>query len=302
MSTLPLSLARALAAVTLVCAVAACEEGDAGALTGTSNADAIAGDLGLGAAETASETADAAADTAPDVAVDTEPEPDVAVDAAPETVAEVADTAETVAEVVAEVAAADVKPETVAEVSDPCATKLATFTKLKDSAVTCKEFFECHKLSTASANCTDCSLWHNGLSADTQNLTDYTPEWKKSGCAKACGGPCTDTLANVGVCTGGKCETKSLTCKELDDAAAKALATGAKCAADADCKFKVSNTLGCGCPTFVNVTTMGPAKPLFLYMTMLVKAYKAKACTSEVVCACPDPQSAKCVAGVCIAQ
>ncbi len=302
MTTLDTILARGMVAVVAVFAIAACEEGDAGTLTGTSNADAIGAELGVGnadAADAAPQTVDVAADSAPEETADAEPPSDVAAEVATETVAEVADIApDTVAETVAEVSAPDIKPET----TDPCAAKLAQFTKLKDSATTCKEFYECHKLATASANCTDCSLWHSGLSIDTQNLNDYTPEWKKSGCAKACGGPCTDTVANVGVCTAGKCETKAMTCKELDDAAAKALATGAKCAADADCKFKVSNTLGCGCPTFVNSATMGPGKPLFLYMMMLVKAYKAKACTSEVTCACPDPQSAKCVAGVCIAQ
>jgi hypothetical protein len=117
-----------------------------------------------------------------------------------------------------------------------------------------------------------------------------------------CGSGCANMATQVGVCSAGQCATKELSCKELDSAASAALAEGAKCKADSDCAFKVSNTLGCGCPTFVNITTMGPGKPLFSYMKMLVLAYKAKVCVPETSCACPDPNTAKCVAGVCIAQ
>lgn len=277
--------------------LSACADGDVGTSTGTTDPDAIAGEVGLksdgAAAETAAldatqtdaQVAEVAAEIQqPDAAPEIAPPPDTAAEVAPPP------------DVVAEVAP---PPDTA---GDPCADKLATFNKLQASSLACDKFWQCHKPATASASCPDCQNYHNAMSADTQNLIDYTPEFKKSGCGGVCSGACMDMVKNVGVCTASKCETKELSCKELDAAAGQALAEGAKCSTDKDCTFKVSNTLGCGCPTFVNITTMGPAKPLFNYMIMLVKAYKAKACTSDTTCACADPNSAKCVSGVCIAQ
>lgn len=304
LSTLP----RWAALASAMAVLAGCEDGSLGTLNGTSMADSISGDLSLAAADVSAEataTTDASApaadlgQTEPADSADAEQPAEVISDAT----ARVEVSAEVSAEVTAEVTATpDVKTEVADTAADPCTAKSAQFNKLLTDASVCADFWQCYKPATASANCPDCQLHFNGTAAVTQNLIDFTPEWKKSGCAKTCSTPCVDMVSHVGVCSAGACQSKLLTCKELDSAAGQALAVGAKCSADTDCTFKVSNTLGCGCPTFVNVKAMGPGKPLFLYMTMLVKAYKAKVCTKDVVCECPDPQTAKCVAGICIAQ
>lgn len=298
------TLRRWAALVSTLAILAACEDGSLGTLNGTSIADSIGGDLSLAAADASAEataTTDASAPAADGAT--TEPADSADAEQPAEVISDATAPVEVSAEVTAEVTAPpDVKAEVADTAADPCTAKSAQFSKLLTDASVCADFWQCYKPATASANCPDCQLHFNGTAAATQNLIDFTPEWKKSGCAKACATPCLDMVTQVGVCSAGACQSKSLTCKELDSAAGQALAVGAKCSADADCTFKVSNTLGCGCPTFVNVKAMGPGKPLFLYMTMLVKAYKAKVCTKDVVCECPDPQTAKCVAGICIAQ
>lgn len=292
--------------VALACAlsVAACQEASDGTLVGSSEADSIGADMGLGkdsAAETTAgpaDSAEVAGDSAAEAAIDS-----VALDVPPADVAP-ADVPP------ADLPPADVAPIDVAPVDvpkpdtalDPCATKLAQFDALKAKALACATPFECYKGAPADGKCQTCQRHFNGNSADAQNLIDMAAVLKTGGCGAECGTGCYNMATHVGVCAAGQCTTKDLTCKELDAAASAALAQGAKCSADADCTFKVSNTLACGCPTFVNVKTMGPAKPLFNYMKMLVLAYKAKLCTAEVSCACPDPNTAKCVAGVCIAQ
>lgn len=291
-------------ALAAVAALAACQEAADGTLVGSSEADAIGADMSVGK-DSAPETAVA------DAAVEVAPE-DIGADAATDTaVADVPPVDVAPADVPkpdvppADVPPADVAPADVAKpdvVQDACATKIAQFDALKAKALACSTPFECYKPGPADGKCQTCQRHYNGNSADSQNLVDMAAVLKTGGCGSDCGIGCNNMSTQVGVCGGGQCATKELTCKELDSAAAAALAEGAKCSADADCTFKVSNTLACGCPTFVNVKTMGPAKPLFNYMKMLVLAYKAKLCTAETTCACPDPNTAKCVAGVCIAQ
>lgn len=285
-------------------AQAACLEVSDGTMVGSSEADAIGADLALGkdsAPETTAADAevseilvDVGADLPSDAALVDVAAPDApALELAPADVPPV------------DTQPADVPPVDVAKPdvsTDPCAPKIAQFDALKGKALACATPFECFKPAPADAKCQLCQRHYNGNSADSQNLADVAAVLKASGCGSDCGSGCSNMATHVGVCAAGQCTTKELTCKELDTAASAALAQGAKCTADADCTFKVSNTLGCGCPTFVNVKTMGPAKPLFNYMKMLVLAYKAKLCTAETACACPDPNTAKCVAGVCIAQ
>jgi hypothetical protein len=197
----------------------------------------------------------------------------------------------------------DVQPEVVADVPpNPCIAKVKAFDDARGKALACTSPFDCWKPAPLSSKCLDCNQFFDGNVPETQGMIDQSSDLKQSGCGGTCTTACPDMTKTVGVCSGGACATKELSCKELETAANAALAQGSKCSKDSDCTFKVSNTLGCGCPTFVNVTTMGPAKPLFNYMIMLVKAYKAKVCTADTSCACPDPQGAKCVAGICVAQ
>ncbi len=304
--------AGALAAVG---ALAACQEASDGTLVGSSEADSIGADMAMGkdgaaatgdadggalSVDSAAEIA-AASDTASDVPPDSAPTDTAPVDTAPADSAPT-DSAPTDSSPADTAPADTAKPDAADTDQDPCAAKQAQFDAVKVKALACSTPFECYKPAPADGKCQTCQRHFNGNSADSQNLIDMAAMLKGNGCGATCGTGCYNMATHVGVCGGGQCATKELTCKELDAAAAAALAEGAKCSSDADCTFKVSNTLACGCPTFVNVKTMGPAKPLFNYMKMLVLAYKAKLCTAETSCACPDPNTAKCVAGMCIAQ
>ncbi len=309
-----------LAAVALA---AACSDSADGALYGSSSADSVSADLSVAqdsaGGDSASAPDGAAGDSAADSAQDAQAaaDPSDIVDAKDDTAAldTVADVgADAGADAAPDAAADTAKPDTAADVApdakadtadtsaDPCAVKLSQFADLKAKALACATPFDCYQGAAADGKCQTCQRHYNGKSADTQNLVDMSAVLLSSGCGAMCGSGCANMATQVGVCSAGQCATKELSCKELDVAASAALAEGAKCKADSDCAFKVSNTLGCGCPTFVNITTMGPGKPLFNYMKMLVLAYKAKVCVPETSCACPDPNSAKCVAGVCVAQ
>lgn len=290
-----------------VASAAACSDSSDATLYGSSVADSVGADLGVGQDGAKSDSAapadadagavDATADTAAEVAQDAQSDSgatDAVADAAKPDVAPVDTTAPD--------AAADAAAEVADTAVDPCAAKLALFTALQTKALACATPFDCYQPAAADGKCQACQRHYNGKVADTQNLVDMAAMLKGNGCGSGCGSGCANLSTAVGVCSAGQCATKELSCKELDSAAAAALAEGAKCKADSDCAFKVSNTLGCGCPTFVNLTTMGPGKPLFNYMKMLVLAYKAKVCVPETSCACPDPNTAKCVGGVCIAQ
>lgn len=281
-----------------------CSDSTDGTLYGTSVADSFGADLGVGQdAPKADGDAGGATDTAGDSAPEVAPEivQDIQSDSAMADIA--VDTAQPDTAKPDTASPDTASPDTAADVpADPCAAKLAQFAGLKSKALMCATPFDCYQPAVADGKCQSCQRHYNGKLADTQNLIDMGASLIGSGCGSMCGSGCANMATQVGVCSAGQCATKELSCKELDIAASAALAEGAKCKADSDCVFKVSNTLGCGCPTFVNVTSMGPGKPLFSYMKMLVLAYKAKVCVPETSCACPDPNTAKCVAGVCIAQ
>lgn len=283
-------------------ALPACEDSATTANVGTLEADSIVGDAGLTKdTNGADAVADSqqVADSEPDVAP-IDAQPDVVADVAPDVQPDVPpDVTKDVQPDIQPDVAPDVQPDTAV---DPCQAKLTKYMALEAAAAKCSTPFDCYGPAPATVNCPKCTAYYNGKSADTQNLIDYNAELAAAKCSGTCNSPCVDVTKMVGVCGSGTCQTKELSCKELDQAASLALAEGAKCSKDSDCTFKVSNTLGCGCPTFVNMTTMGPSKPLFLYMKMLVLAYKAKVCTADTTCACPDPSSAKCVAGVCVGQ
>lgn len=294
----------------LFCAIAlasgaqtGCADSAATAVMGTIEADSIAGDAKLPNGDAAQAT-DSQADVqqSNDVQAELPPQdvqPDVLlVDVQPDVQPDIAPP-DVQPDVKPDVPPPDVQPDIA---TDPCKDKLAQYSALHGKALQCGTPFDCYGPGPASIDCPNCSLFYNGKTMDLQNLIDYTPVLTAAKCNGVCSGACADMTKQVGVCTTGSCETKELSCKELDQAASLALAEGAKCSKDSDCTFKVSNMLGCGCPTFVNMTSMGPGKPLFLYMKMLVLAYKAKVCTADITCACPDPNSAKCVAGVCIGQ
>ncbi|MBI5610955.1 MAG: hypothetical protein HY902_18935 [Deltaproteobacteria bacterium] len=307
--SLRIELTGRLVALVLACGAVlpACEDSATTATLGTLEADSIAGDASLakdtGAAQDTGADQTQTQDSEADLPLqDGQPDatPDVAADVQPDQVADTAKDVQPDAQPdIAPDVAPDVPPDTA---TDPCQPKLVKYQTLQDSAAKCTTPFDCFAPAPVSLNCPKCGVFYNGKSADVQNLIDYNAELAAAKCNGVCQSQCPDASKQVGVCGSGTCQTKELTCKELDQAASLALAEGAKCSKDSDCTFKVSNTLGCGCPTFVNMTTMGPSKPLFLYMKMLVLAYKAKVCTADTTCACTDPSSAKCVAGVCVGQ
>ena len=203
--------------------------------------------------------------------------------------------------------APDTKPDTAKPdaAGDPCPAKVAAYLATRQAALSCNTFWECTVEAPDGPAC-PCQVHYSSANLKGQSVVDAEADFKKSGCkAGTCSAPCLDPVKSVGLCQASgvgasACKTTVPTCKELDALATKTLQEGANCTADADCGFKVSNTLGCGCPTFVNLKTMGPGKPLFVFMIQLVQSYKAQACTSDVACSCPNPNSATCVAGKCM--
>ena len=185
---------------------------------------------------------------------------------------------------------------------DPCVKAFTDFEAAKAKALACSTPFDCIEPVKSSIGC-DCQIRVSDQSFDYQAMSDVDANFAKLGCKISCPpGPCPDFTQEVGVCKNAKCQTINAPCKDLETYATAAIAEGIKCTADTDCNFKASVTLGCGCPAYMNGNTIGPAKPLFLYVTMLENAYKAKACTSTTACDCFDPQSAKCIDGLCVGQ
>jgi hypothetical protein len=184
-------------------------------------------------------------------------------------------------------------------VGDPCLAKSQQYAEAFKKALQCQNFWECWEKAPVAPTC--CNNFVSGEGVVANNCRDLEAEWKKLGCKASCApSQCPDLdTAYIGLCKVNQCAMVAPTCKELETYATQALTEGAKCKADSECTFKASNTLGCGCPTYVNVTTMGPGKPLFKFMTQLAKVYNAKKCTTDVACACPNPNSAKCVGGAC---
>jgi len=292
----------------IACAVAlttACSDGTDAKVVGAALPDINSAiDLAIGELGDDAEVAGDAS-TEPDAAApDVQPAPDVVkiVDVLP--VADVpakTDTAQDAApkpdvgDVTADVAA---KPDATV---DPCVKTFTDFVTAKTKALACTSPFECIMPVSSSLGC-ECQARVSAASFDYNTLNDLVALFTKAGCKASCPGPCADFKQQIGVCKTGQCQTLNVPCKDLDTYASAAMAEGIKCQADNDCIFKSSVTLGCGCPIYTNAKTMGPSKPLFLYMTMLATAYKAKACTMDVACACFDPQSAKCIDGVCVGQ
>lgn len=183
-----------------------------------------------------------------------------------------------------------------------CSEKASAFASQEKKALVCDTPFQCWRPGPAKMLC-GCQKYYSDKTLDWQSLTDLEAEAKKAGCTGQCDAKetCAPFATQVGVCTAGACETITPTCKQLDQMASDVLAEGKKCKVDADCKFLVLSSLVCGCPTFISMTTMGPAKPLFNYLqSMLNKAYKELNCGLGVTdCACVTPASATCVAGMC---
>lgn len=186
---------------------------------------------------------------------------------------------------------------------DPCVKAYTDYLASQSKAMACSNPFACIEAVEATLGC-KCMMRVSNDGLDYQAMKDESASFTSLGCKVSCPpAACADFTQQVGVCSSkGKCQTTNVPCAQLDTYAAAAMAEGVKCTADADCGFKSSVTLGCGCPVYTNKNTMGPAKPLFLYMTMLATAYKAKACTPAVTCDCFDPQSALCVDGKCVGQ
>lgn len=196
---------------------------------------------------------------------------------------------------------ADAAPKDVGV--DPCVKAYSDYLAAQAKATACSNPFACIEPVESTLGC-KCMMRVSNDGLDYQAMQDVSATFTSQGCKVSCPpAACADFTQQVGVCSPkGKCMTTNVPCAQLDTYAAAAMAEGVKCTADADCGFKSSVTLGCGCPVYTNKNTMGPAKPLFLYMTMLATAYKAKACTPAVTCDCFDPQSALCIDGKCVGQ
>lgn len=184
--------------------------------------------------------------------------------------------------------------------ADPCLAPRAAFDAARTKALACASPFACYGKALASPDCT-CQTYANGTNEPALTaLSVAAGDVKKAKCTKACAADCANLSATIGQCIAGSCETTSPSCAELDALFQQALEAGTVCQADADCTFKASNTLACGCAAFVNTSKMGPGTPLFSFATMLVGAYKAKGCTAEVSCECPPAEKGKCVSGKCV--
>ncbi len=183
-----------------------------------------------------------------------------------------------------------------------CVEKNSQFLVTQAEALKCDTPFQCTKLAPREMAC-PCERYYSTRTFAYQNLADLSNEAKNMGCKGKCPpGPCANMDVLIGVCKVGGCIDYDATCKELDAFATLALTEGAKCSMDSECVFAANNDLKCGCSQFYNLKTVGPGKPLFWYMMMLVKAYTAKGCGKNFQCACPSPKSAKCVAGVCVTK
>ncbi len=183
-----------------------------------------------------------------------------------------------------------------------CQTKLSQYQQLQAKALSCDTPFQCTQLGPEGLGC-PCQRYYSIKTFDYQNLADVSAEALKKGCKQSCTPePCPPKVFEVGVCESGGCIDYNATCSELDDMAALAVQAGLACTTDAQCVFGANNDLTCGCSQYLNMNTMGPGKPLFWYMLMLVKAYNAKGCGAGVECACPQPQSAVCEKGVCVTK
>lgn len=203
---------------------------------------------------------------------------------------------------VADAPAPDISTPAEDIVSYPCKAPRAAFDAARAKAFACDSPFVCYAKALTSADCT-CQAFANGTNQDNLTaLSAAASNVKKAKCTEPCAADCADLSKTIGQCVAGTCETTSPSCAELDALFQQALEAGSVCTADSDCTFKASNTLACGCAAFVNTSKMGPGTPLFSFATMLVGAYKAKGCTSEVSCECPLAEKGACVSGKCVVK
>ncbi len=186
--------------------------------------------------------------------------------------------------------------------SNICKTALTQFDDLQAKALQCDTPFQCTKPGPEGVGC-PCERYYSYKTFDYQNLSDVSSAALKKGCLGKClPEPCAPMAPLVGVCQGGTCYDYDAPCKELDEMAALAVTEGVKCTKDEQCVFGANVDLKCGCSQFLNMDTMGPGKPLFGYMMMLVQAYTFKGCAKGVECGCLLPLKATCKAGVCVTE
>ncbi len=181
-----------------------------------------------------------------------------------------------------------------------CQTSLSQFDVLKAKALSCDTLFQCTRLGPEGLGC-PCERYYSIKTFDYQNLKDVSVVAAKKGCKGSClPEPCAPKAPQIGVCEAGSCIDYEPTCGELDSMATLALTEGLKCTSDAQCVFGANVDLKCGCSQYLNMETVGPGKPLFWYMMMLVEAYNALGCGAGVECACLQPVKATCKCGNCV--
>ncbi|MCO4763661.1 MAG: hypothetical protein KC502_19270 [Myxococcales bacterium] len=193
-----------------------------------------------------------------------------------------------------------------------CESKLKAFNGLKSKALACTSNFQCYAPSDMvegqgfvfgapeNIGC-DCQRYYSDASTDAAALADLNAEFTKAKCKAACPKKlCAPLDTQIGVCTAGSCQTKSATCKEMETLVGAAVTAGRKCTKDSQCSnFGMQGNIPCGCPVNVNLSTLAPGKPLFLYITMITRAYSKLGCAKGVTCACATIGKGACVSGVC---
>ncbi len=193
-----------------------------------------------------------------------------------------------------------------------CQDKSAAYASAKVKALKCTSDFQCYapaKLiegkgftfgAPENIGC-DCKRYYSDVDLAGQSLADLDAEFTKAGCKAQCPlTACASLDTRVGVCTSGQCETKQATCKEMEALVEAAVTKGRACKADSECSgFGMQGGLPCGCPVNVNLSTLAPGKPLFLYVTMITRAYTNLGCAKGVNCACAKVGKGACVNGMC---
>ncbi len=196
-----------------------------------------------------------------------------------------------------------------------CADKASAYAAAKIKALKCTSDFQCYAPAAVvegkgfvfgapeNIGC-GCDRYYSDVDLAGQSLADLNGEFLKAGCQANCPKSlCTPLETQVGVCKSGGCVTTTATCKEMEALVSAAVTAGQACKVDSECSnFGMQGSIPCGCPVNVNLSTLAPGKPLFLYITMVTRAYNSLGCANNVVCACQAIGKGACVQGMCVTK